>query len=391
MTKRKPYDIPLFDLTVSPQARREVADTLKSGWLTTGPKVAAFEKGVAEYLRVRHACAVNSCSIGLQLALKALGIGRDQEVITSPFTFVATAEAILAAGATPVFADINPDTLNIDPDEVERKLGSRTAAVMPIDIAGYPADYDRLNEFCSRHELPLIADAAHSFGTQIGSRSVAALSDMAVYSFHSTKNLTCGEGGMVLSRHKILIDIVRTLARHGLSSDAHKRRSKGEYRYDAHGLGLKANMSDVHAAIGLGQLTTIEKNQDRREKLARRYLKNLGDLRDYLKLPESEPPLHHGWHLFIVRLRLSRLGIDRHKFIREMAAQGIECGVHFRPIFELSYYREKMGLSGQYFPNSTYAGQRVVTLPLYPELKLAQVDRVCEAVRSILTKKRRRR
>jgi len=391
MTKPKQHSIPLFDLTVSPQARREVADTLESGWLTSGPRVAAFERAIARYLHVRNACAVSSCSIGLQLALKALDIGPGKEVVTSPFTFVATAEAILAVGATPVFADINPTTLNIDPDEVERKVSDRTAAIMPIDIAGYPADYERLDRICSSHELPLIADAAHSFGTQVGSRSIAALSDVAVYSFHSTKNLTCGEGGMVVSRHRALIDIIRTLARHGLSSDAHLRRTKGEFRYDAHGLGLKANMSDVHAAIGLGQLTIFEQNQARRKKLAQRYLDNLDDLRDVIRLPEVAPPDCHAWHLFIIKLRLSRLKLDRNRpqFIRAMAKRGVECGVHFRPIFELTYYRDAMGLSGRHFPNTVYSGQRVVTLPLYPELTLAQVDRVCEEMHKILSQKRR--
>ncbi len=391
MSKQDRYTIPLFDLTLSPQARREVAATLKSGWLTSGPRVAAFEKGIARYLRVRHACAVSSCSVGLQLALRALGIGRGREVITSPFTFVATAEAIIAAGATPVFADINPATLNIDPDEVERKLSSRTAAIMPIDIAGYPANYKRLNRVCSDHALSLIADAAHSFGTQVGKKSTAALSDVAIYSFHSTKNLTCGEGGMVVSRHRALIDVVRTLARHGLSSDAHQRRAKGEFGYDAYGLGVKANMSDVHAAIGLGQLAVFEHNQARRQRLAHQYMENLGDLADLLHLPEAASPNHHAWHLFIVRLRLSRLKIPRHQFIHAMARQGIECGVHFRPIFDLSYYRETMGLHERHFPNTAYAGQRVVTLPLYPELTLAQVDQVCQTIREILMNKRRRR
>jgi len=274
--------IKLFDIRLSARARREVADTLNSGWLTTGPKVAAFEKSVAKYLRVRYTAAVNSCTAGLQLVLMALGVEPGKEVITSPFTFVATAEAILSVGARPILADINPVTLNIDPDEVTRKMSARTAVVMPIDIAGYPADYKVLNRLCDSRKLPLVADAAHSFGAMVGDRSIARMADAAVYSFYSTKNLTAGEGGMVVSRHKSLIEIVRTLSRHGLTSDAHLRRTGRKRGYDALGLGLKANMSDVHAAIGLGQLTVFDRDQAKRERLAKLYLSNLDDLSELL-------------------------------------------------------------------------------------------------------------
>ena len=391
MTKGGEKKIPLFDIKLSARAKREVAQTLESGWLTSGPKVVAFEKAVATYLEVRYAAAVNSCTAGLQLVLRALGIGRGKEVITSPFTFVATAEAILSVGARPIFADISPTTLNIDPDEVARKMSVRTVAILPVDVAGCPADYEALNRLCDGGKLPLIADAAHSFGATVGDRSIARMADAAVYSFYSTKNLTAGEGGMVVSRHKDLIHVVRTLARHGLTSDAHIRKTAGKQGYDALGLGLKANMSDVHAAIGLGQLTVFDRDQARRGRLAKRYSRNLADLDELVQLPEVTPPNRHAWHMFIIKLHLSKLKIDRDQFIRAMARRGIECGVHFKPVFDLSYYRESLGLSQQFFPNATYAGRRVVTLPLYPSLSPGDVDRVCEAVRDILSAKRRRR
>ncbi|MEA3296944.1 MAG: DegT/DnrJ/EryC1/StrS family aminotransferase [candidate division Zixibacteria bacterium] len=381
--------IPLFDLSVSPTAKREVAATLTSGWLTTGSRVAAFEKAIGDLTKVRYAAAVSSATAGLQLALIAVDNGRDADVITTPFTFVATLEAIVAAGCRPVLADINPVTLNIDPDEVARKVSRRTRAVIPVDIAGYPADYQGLNDVCDKWSVPVIADAAHSFGASYKNRSIPALADAAVFSFYSTKNLTCGEGGMVVSRHKELVEEVQCLARHGLTSNAFRRKPASEWKYDATQPGFKANMSDIHAAVGLGQLGVFEKEQKRREKLAIRYLKNLTDLSEHLELPIIQKHYNHAWHLFIIKLHLSSLKIDRNRFIHLMAERGVECGVHYQPVFELSYYRECLDLSPQYFPNTAYAGRRVVSLPMFPTLKAKDVDYVCDCVIDILRKNAR--
>ena len=381
--------IPLFDLKVSPQAKKEVAGVLKRGWLTTGPAVARFEKGIARLSRVRYAVALNSGTSGLQAALAALGIGAGRDVITSPLTFVATVEAIMSVGARPIMADVDIDTMCLDPDEVERKIGGRTGAVMPVDMAGLPADYGRLVPLCEKYQLPLISDAAHAIGATCRRKTIGQLSDATVYSFYSTKNVSCGEGGMVVSRHKMLIDAVRVISRHGLTSNAHTRNTSGDWKYDAVGLGLKANMSDLHAAVGLGQLSEFEKNQERRRKLVSRYQKNLSGLKEYCVLPSQPKGYKHAWHLFIIRLKLSNLKIDRNRFISLMARQGIQCGVHFQPIFELSFYRQALGLSERFFPNTAYLGKRVVTLPLYPHLKFADVDRVCETIESIVKRYRR--
>ncbi len=381
--------IPLFDLKVSAAAKKEVAKTLVSGWLTTGPRVAAFERAVAKLLGVRYVAAVSSATAGLQLALKAIDIGPGAEVVTTPFTFVATLEAIMATGAKPVLADINPDTLNIDPDEIERKITDHTGALVPVDIAGYPADYQRLGAISRELSIPVVSDSAHAVGAAYRNRSIPRLADAAVFSFYSTKNLTCGEGGMVVSKHKAMTETVRCLARHGLTSHAWTRKTGSEQAYDAIFEGFKANMSDVHAAIGLGQLGTFASDQKRRELLARRYLENLQDLSELAELPTIQRRYRHGWHLFIIRLHLSALKIDRDRFIRLMAVRGIECGVHYRPVFELSYYRDALGLSPQYFPNSAYAGRRVVSLPLYPGLKASEVDYVCECAAEIIRKHRK--
>lgn len=226
MTKQKSKSrkIPLYDLKISVAARREVADSLASGWLSSGPKTSAFEKAIADLLHTRHAAAVNSCTVGLQILLGAIGAGRGKQVITTPFTFAATVEAIMATGATPVFADIDPRTLNIDAEEVARKVTSKTVAIVPVDIGGYPANYAKMKRVAKQCSVSLIADAAHSIGTTYKGKTISQLVDAAVYSFHATKNLTCGEGGMVVSRHKDLIAAVKLISSHGMTSGAYQRK-----------------------------------------------------------------------------------------------------------------------------------------------------------------------
>ena len=387
MKARRPEKrIPLLDVNLSREAKRLVAGTLASGWLTSGPRVRDFEQAVAAFMKVKYAAAVNSCSMGLQLALRSLGAAPGKEIITTPFTFVATIEAILATGARPVFADIDPHTLLMDTDEAARKVSRKSLAVIPVDIGGHPSDYGALNEICSERSVSLVADASHSFGALYRGKSIPRACDAAVYSFHSTKNLTCGEGGMVVSRRRDIIEEVRRLALHGITKTAHERRAKKTWAYDVVDYGFKANMSDVHAAIGLGQMGAFESDQARRHKLVERYLERLGDLDDYLELPRTEKRTEPAWHLFIIKLNLSRLKIGRDGFIREMSQRQVECGVHYKPVFELAYYRRMPGFEGRQFPNTINAGRRVVTLPLYAGLTVAEVNYICECVRDILTR-----
>lgn len=381
--------VPLFDLKISTAAKKEVSDTLKSGWLTTGPKVKRFEEAVSAYLGIKHAVAVSSGTAGLQILLAAVGAVRGKEVLTSPFTFVATIEAILLCGGRPVLVDIDPGTLNIKASELAGKISKKTVAVLPVDIAGCPADYSELRKICNQAELPLISDSAHAITARYRGRSIPQFTDGAVYSFYSTKNLTCGEGGMVVSRHRQLIEVVRTLSRHGLSSGAYDRKAGSGAGYDVSHLGFKANMSDLHAAVGLGQLGSLDADQKKRRTRAERYVNNLSHLADFVELPMEEKGTTHGWHLFIIKLNLSALKIDRDRVIALMANRGIECGVHYRPLFELSYYRKLFDFSPGHFPNCESAGRRVISLPLFPELKLSDIDYVCASLESIVKKHRR--
>jgi dTDP-4-amino-4,6-dideoxygalactose transaminase len=379
--------IPLFDLKLPRSTIHQVSKTLESGWLTTGKNARQFEAELASYLGVRHAAAVNSATAGLYLALQIMGAG-GREVITTPFTFVATAEAILQVGAVPIFADIDPETLLIDPDEVLRKVNERTVCVLPVDIAGHPADYARLKRICGEVQVPIVSDASHALGASYRGKSVPKFADIAVYSFHATKNLTCAEGGLVASRHKAVVEKIRLLARHAMTSNAYQRRQKGVSRYDVVDLGYKGNLSDIHAAIGLGQFARFDSNQLKRTRIADRYMRNLSQFEEFLLLPVVRPKVVHAWHLFIVRLRTSRLRITRNRFIQLMAERGVECGLHYRPIYELSFYKQ-LGLSGRFFPNTAYAGRRVTSLPLYPELRLKDVDYVCECIGDIIRLHRR--
>jgi dTDP-4-amino-4,6-dideoxygalactose transaminase len=229
----------------------------------------------------------------------------------------------------------------------------------------------------------LISDASHSLGALFGGKSVPQLADAAVFSFHATKNLTCGEGGMVVSRDKSLVERVRSLSLHGITASAYDRRRAGSWAYDVTDLGFKANLSEVHAAVGLGNLEQFERNQAKRKRLAERYIQNLAELSEFVELPPAAKQIEPTWHLFIIKLHLSRLKIDRNEFIRLMARRGIGCGVHYIPIFEFSFYRN-LGLSGETLRHAVYAGRRVVSLPLYPGLRLSDVDYVCEAIAGIV-------
>lgn len=381
----KRRNIPLFDLTVSAATRRLVDRTLASGWLSSGPAVLAFEKAIAQRMAVPYAAAVNSATAGLILALRAADLRPGQEVITSPLTFIATIEAILHVGATPVLVDIDPDSLTLAPHAVERRLTRKTAAILTVDLAGHPCDYVAFRKLCRRHHLHLIADSAHAIGALYRGKPIPAWVDMAVLSFYATKNLTCGEGGMVLSRYRKYTDRVRMLARHGLTSNAFLRRQSGEWSYDAVDLGYKANLSDLHAAVGLGQLAEFDRHQRLREKIVARYLRNLSGFSELVQLPSTPDNGTHGWHLFIVRLSGGRVRTTRNTLTRRMARDGIECGVHYRPVYELSYYRGLRPQEAQ-VPVTTRVADSLVTLPLYPAMTNAEVDYICERLIANLRK-----
>ncbi|KAA3632021.1 MAG: DegT/DnrJ/EryC1/StrS aminotransferase family protein [Calditrichaeota bacterium] len=376
--------IPLYDINLSDAAKSNVNSVLDSGWLSPGKYSKKFEEKICALTNCKHGVVCSSATDSLQLALFALGIGAGDEVITTPFTFVATIEAILAVGATPVFADIQKDSLHIDPVSVETKLTPATKAIITVDIGGEACDYQTLKKICTGHKIALIADSAHAIGTTYKKKYITHYADAVVVSFHTTKNLICGEGGIVLSRHKSMTDSIRLISRHGMTKTASDRKKSNSWEYDIVSPGIKANMSEVHAAIGLGQLTVFKKEQSQRKKIAERYLKNLSMLKEFISLPSKESSNEHGWHLFIIQLNHEKINLSRDDFIREMAKKGIECGVHYKPLFEMTYYKKAMQLKSENFPNAKLAGQSVVTLPLYPILNLSDIDYISDSIKKIL-------
>jgi dTDP-4-amino-4,6-dideoxygalactose transaminase len=368
---------------------REVTAAIRSGWLTTGPRVAELEGRLARAIGARHAIALNSCTAALHLSLAAAGIGPGHEVVTSPYTFAATGEAILYLGARPVFADIDPTTLNLDPVAVERALTRRTRAILPVHIAGLPCDLEALGALARTSRAVVIEDAAHALGSAIGRRPIGALSELTCFSFYATKNLTTGEGGMVTTDDEELAQRVRRLSLHGLSRDAWRRYTRqGSWRYDVVEVGFKYNMTDVAAALGLAQLRRFGGMQRRRAALATRY-RRLLERCDAFEQPPTKPGTTHAWHLYILRLRPGVLRIGRDQLIEGLRDRGIGTSVHFLPLHLHSHYRKALGHRAGDYPHTERESARAVSLPLHPSLTRAQQDRIVAALLDLARTHRR--
>ena len=367
----------------------EVVETLKSGWLTTGPRVARFEREFRESTGALHAIAVNSATAGLHLALAALEIGPGQEVITTPMTFCATVQAILHVGAIPVLADIGSDG-NIDPGQIEKRITSRTRAIIPVHMAGLPCDMEAIWALAKRRGIHVIEDAAHAAGAFYNGRPIGAgpdgaagASDAVVFSFYATKNLTTGEGGMITTHRPELAERMRMLALHGVSHDAWDRYSdRGDWRYDVLAHGFKYNMSDIQAAIGIHQLRKLNQFVERRALLAGMYHEAFADM-DELEIPPDNLLCRHAWHLYILRLNLHKFKIDRGEFIVKLKQKGIGASVHFIPIPMLQYFA-RLPLAQYAVPQARDLFPRIISLPLYPAMTEEQVQYVGCNVREIV-------
>lgn len=362
----------------------EVVAALRSGWLTTGPRTKQFERDFAAYQGVPHAVGLNSCTAGLHLALLALGIGPGDEVVTTPYTFAATCNVIVHVGATPVLADVEPDTLNLDPAAAAAAITPRTKAILPVHFAGHPIDMPAFRALRDRHGLSLIHDAAHATESRWDDRPIASDGDITCFSFYATKNLCTGEGGMLTTNDAALAERVRVLGLHGMSRDAWKRYTESGYQhYDVAEPGFKYNMFDLQAALGLHQLRKLERFWRRRAELASRYDSAFADV-PQLQLMGVRARARTAHHLYVIRLRPAA-GIERDSFMSAMQAQGIGVGVHFRPVHFLSYYRERFGWRPEHFPVASTAGDTCVSLPLDPGLSDADQDDVIRAVRTVLS------
>ncbi|HEY7791063.1 MAG TPA: DegT/DnrJ/EryC1/StrS family aminotransferase [Vicinamibacterales bacterium] len=362
----------------------EVVATLQSGWLTTGPRVARFEERFRSLVGARHAVAVSSCSAALHLSLLAAGIGPGDEVITTPLTFCATANAIIHAGATPVFADVDRVTMNLDPSAAAAAVSPRTRAVLPVHFGGRPVDVRAFRRLSQRHGLALIEDAAHAVEAVAGGQRIGTTADFTCFSFYATKNLTTGEGGMVTTDSGEAAARIRTAALHGLSRDAWRRYEiGGAAHYDVVMAGFKYNMMDLQAAIGLRQLDRLDEMHDRREAIGRRYDEGLADLP--LTLP-SLPDLGmvHGRHLYTVLVDEASCGWSRDGLQAALATEGIGTAIHFTALHLHSYYQERFALARGRFPHAEFISDRTLSLPLSASLSDEEVDRVIDTVRRLV-------
>jgi len=372
---RRPTLLPYAHQTIEPDDLAAVNVALTADWITQGPLVARFERALAERVGVKHAIAVASGTAALHAACWAAGLGPGDEAITSPLTFAATANAVVYQGAQPVFADIDAATLNIAPDAVKRVTTARTRALLPVDFAGLPCEYDRLLPLAREHGWIVIADAAHSFGGASNGRPVGALADMTTLSFHPVKLITTGEGGAVLTDRDDLAERLRSMRHHGIRYADPAR----PWRYEIPEPGHNYRLTDFQSALGLSQLGKLDRFWRRRDLLARRYRERLADSR-FIELPALPGEQRHGWHLFVVMLRLERLAADRDTLLEALRAENIGATVHYPLVYRHPFYRDRLGYVPGLCPNAERAEERPITLPLFPSMTDADQDDVLHAL-----------
>ncbi len=381
--------VPFFRPDIGAAEIDAVTETIRSGWLTVGPKTQAFEQAFAQAMGAKHAIAVSSCTAALHLALDALDLQPGDEVITTTLTFTATGASIVHAGAKPVLADCSPDTLNIDPQDVARKITARTKAIVPVHFAGHPAAMDEILELARQHKLTVVEDAAHALPASYRGRQIGTIGDLTAFSFYATKNLTTGEGGMLTVADADLAGRLQSRRLHGMSRDAWKRYSSaGSWRYDVSYPGFKYNMTDTAAAMGLVQLQRLPQLHARRQALAARYDKLFADVAE-LQLPIVRPEVETGWHLYAPRIRPERLRIDRDELIERLRERGVATGVHFIPLHVHSFYRDTFQLKPEHFPVASKAGDTIFSLPFFTLMTEAEVSYVADVVRDTLRANRR--
>ena len=383
MPQHLPFALPLL----GEEEINEVINTLKSGWLTTGSKTAQFEKDFATFIGSKHALAVNSATSGLHLALEAIGIGQGDKVITTPYTFTATAEVIRYLGAEPIFVDIDPKTFNIDPDKI-RKIASQhknIKAIMPVHFAGQSCEMSAIKEIATENNWKIIEDAAHALPTTWQGKMIGTLSDITVYSFYATKTIATGEGGMIVSNNETYIKRMKVMRLHGISRDAFDRYTseKPSWFYEVIEPGYKYNMTDIAASLGIHQLKKAWDFQKRREWMAQQYDKA------FIDLPLRTPYVSHlndthAWHLYVIQLELESLSISRDQFIELMAKEGIGTSVHFIPLHIHPYWRDRYNYKPEDFPIAFSVFNQAVSLPIYPKMSDSDVDMVISATTQIL-------
>ncbi len=362
----------------------EMAKTLKSGWIGTGPKTAKFEKLVSDYVGAKFGLALNSCTAGLHLSLLVCGIGPGDEVITTPLTFCATANVIIHAGATPVFADVDRSSMNIDPAKIEKAVTKKTKAIMPVHLAGRPCEMDEIMRIAKKHKLFVIEDAAQALGSEYKGRKIGQIADLTCFSFYVTKNIITGEGGMITTNRRDFADKIKIYALHGMSKDAWKRYSDDGYKhYQVVFPGYKYNLTDMQASLGIHQIKSIAKFDKIRQKTWDTYNRAFADLPVILPAPFAADTRHNK-HLYTLLIDKKKCGISRDAFMLELHRRGVGTGVHFLPLHLHEYYRRRFGYKRGDYPNAEYIGERTVSLPLSAKLSQSEVAKIIKTVRGVI-------
>jgi len=361
-----------------------VVATLRSDWLTTGPRIAEFEEAFAARTGARHAVSFSSGTAALHAAAFTAGLKSGDEAITSPLTFVATANCVLYQEAVPVFADVSPDTLNLDPEQTTARVTPRTRAILPVDYAGHPADLSPILDLAERHGLVVIEDASHALGAEYKGRHVGSVAHMTVFSFHPVKHITTGEGGMVTTDNAKFAETLRRFRNHGISSDARQRQAAGQWHYEMVLLGFNYRLTDIACALGIQQLKKLEANLARRRQIAARYTAA------FREIPEVVPPavrhdINPAWHLYPIRLDRARLKADRGQVFAALRAENIGVNVHYIPVHRHPYYRERFGYRGGEYPVAEDAYERLISLPMFHGMSEQDVDDVIRAVEKVIS------
>ena len=361
-----------------------VVQTLRSDWLTTGPKLVEFEEAMAAWIGVKYAVSFSSGTAALHAAAFAAGLQSGDEAITTPLTFAATANCVFYQGATPVFADILEDTLNLDPEQAEERITPRTKVILPVDYAGHPSDLHPILELAERHGLIVIEDACHALGAEYRKRRVGRIAHMTVFSFHPVKHLTTGEGGMVTTNNSGFAETLRRFRNHGISTDARQRQANGQWHYEMVLLGFNYRLSDIACALGLEQMKKLDANLARRRQIAVRYTEQFGNMPGVLP-PQVREDVSPAWHLYPIRLDLSKISVSRSEVFRALRAENIGVNVHYIPVHYHPYYRNRSGYTRGEFPVAEDAYERLISLPMFHAMSDSDVEDVINAVRKVVS------
>jgi perosamine synthetase len=368
---------------------KEVTEAIKSGWLTSGPKTKKFEEEFKNYIGTQHAVVVSSWTAAAHLSLEALGVTKNDEIILPAVTFTATAEIVCYFHATPIIVDIDPQTINISIDEIEKHISPKTKVIIPVHYGGLPCDMDEIMEIASSKGIKVLEDAAHSLPALYKNRKIGTIGDVTCFSFYATKTLSTGEGGMICSNDPELAKRCSIMRLHGISADVWNRYTEnGSWYYEVIAPGYKYNFTDIQAGLGLAQLKKLESNYQKRVVIAEKY-NNAFKCNELIQVPCIKPDRKSAWHLYSILLNIEALNITRADFVNKIKEKGIGCSVHFIPLYRHPFYRDNFKLLPENYPNSEYVYQRQVSLPIWPGMNDEQINRVIDAVLDLINKYKR--